>query len=340
MGPSFAKFSDFSTQCWQGATSPVAYNKEPIDAIVFLVPGTAAKTSPFDFTINGLAPGTSAADAPKGGSQTCGTMTGTLGSSTASESASMQRAKVTGTDCKQYIVQNDNWGNKTGSTQIINFTGNSFTIQSSSGSGSSAPASFPSIFVGQNGDTANGSTLTTDSSLPKQISSMTSVQTSFAWSGGSSGGDFNATYDVWFNKTATLPTAAYNDAISGFIMVWLYKPSGRQPIGSIKRTASIANHKWDVWIGPRGNTSAGTDDANRPVISYVAQDSPVSSLSFDLKNFIDDAVTNGASDMSAGGTSQAFSNSWYLTDVFGGFEIWSGSAATNLKASSFTCVVK
>jgi hypothetical protein len=72
----------------------------------------------------------------------------------------------------------------------------------------------------------------------------------------------------------------------------------------------------------------------------VAQDSPVSTLSFDLKNFIDDAVTNANSDMSAGGTSQAFSNSWYLTDVFGGFEIWTGSDASNLACSKFTCVVE
>jgi hypothetical protein len=123
-------------------------------------------------------------------------------------------------------------------------------------------------------------------------------------------------------------------------MVWLYKPSSKQPIGSVKRTASLAGHTWDVWIGPRGDKSTGTDDANRPVVSYVAQDSPVSSLSFDLKAFFDDAVKNASSDMSAGGTSQAFSDSWYLTDVFGGFEIWSGGDATNLACSKFTCVVK
>jgi hypothetical protein len=44
--------------------------------------------------------------------------------------------------------------------------------------------------------------------------------------------------------------------------------------------------------------------------------------------------------MSSGGLSQAFSNSWYLTDVFGGFEIWNGGAASGLKIDSFTCEVK
>jgi hypothetical protein len=126
--------------------------------------------------------------------------------------------------------------------------------------------------------------------------------------------------------------------VSGFIMVWLYKPSSRQPIGAVRRTATIAGHTWNVWVGPRGTTSTGAADANRPVVSYVAQDSPVSSLSFDLKAFMNDAVTNGAADKSSGGTSTAFSSSWYLTDVFAGFEIWTGSNAAGLK-DTFTCVV-
>ncbi len=345
-GPSFIPWTSFYTDCWDYPTStgdgktPVQFNPttNTIDAVAFLVPGTAANLAPFDFTIDGFAPGTSAADAP-GTAAACGTTTGTVGSSTASQDASMQRAKVSGTDCKQYIIQNNNWGNPTGSTQILNFTGNSFTVQSSTASGSSAPGSFPSIYIGANGQIANGTYSTwADSGLPKQISAIGTAQTSFAWSGGTSGGDYNATYDVWFASSA--PTAgAYDDGVSGFIMVWLYKPGSRQPIGKIVRTATIAGHTWNVWVGPRGNTSTGTDNANRPVVSYVAQDSPVSSMSFDLKPFMNDAVTNGAADMSAGGTSEAFASSWYLTDVFAGFEIWTGSNATGLK-DTFTCVVQ
>jgi len=42
-------------------------------------------------------------------------------------------------------------------------------------------------------------------------------------------------------------------------------------------------------------------------------------------------VTNGNADMSAGGgITQAFSSSWWLTDVFAGFEIWNGSDAKGL----------
>jgi hypothetical protein len=66
-GPSFVRFSDFYTQCWYlgTSTSPgTQYAGDPIDAVIFLVPGRQPQTTPFDFAINGFAPGTSAADAP------------------------------------------------------------------------------------------------------------------------------------------------------------------------------------------------------------------------------------------------------------------------------------
>jgi hypothetical protein len=250
----------------------------------------------------------------------------------------MQRVAVQGTDCKKYIVQNNNWGNQTGSTQIIDYLGSSFTVKSSSGSGGDAPASFPSIYVGANGQIANGTFDTwTDTGLPKTIGSIGTAQTKFEWSG-KSGGNFNSCYDVWFAKSSP-KAGSYDDAISGFLMVWLYKPSGQVPIGKVVRTANIAGHQWDVWVGPRGNTKTGTDDAQRPVVSYVSKDGSLGSLSFDLKAFMSDAVAKGSEDKSAGGTSQAFIDGWYLTDVFAGFEIWTGSDGVGLKGA-MTIAVK
>jgi hypothetical protein len=92
-------------------------------------------------------------------------------------------------------------------------------------------------------------------------------------------------------------------------------------------------------VGPRGTQSAGTDDSGRPVVSYVAK-STVSSFSGDLKAFFDDAVKNGDADKSAGGTSQAFSSSWLLTDVFGGFNFWSAVDGVGLTADEFTVSIK
>ncbi|HVT05878.1 MAG TPA: hypothetical protein VHO67_00390 [Polyangia bacterium] len=350
-GPSFVPFTNFYQKCYYlNTTMSPGMQFDPkqnsIDAVAFLVPGTTGMVAPFDFTITGFAPGTSKSDAP-GGAAACGMAAGTIGSSTSSDAASFQRAAVTGSDCHTYIVQNNNWGNPTGSAQVLNYAGTGFTVVSSTGSGSSAPASFPSTYVGANGNIANGTYNTwSDTGLPKQVSAIKSAMTSFGWSGGASNGQFNATYDVWFAKTP--PSAGtYNDGVSGFLMVWLYKPSNFHPIGnSAIRQATIAGHTWDVWAGPRGsgqgNTGGVNDGAGRPVISYVISGASLPSLSFDLKDFINDAVTNGASDMQKGqsGITQAFSSSWYLTDVFAGFEIWNGGDATGLKSTGFSIAVK
>jgi hypothetical protein len=39
-------------------------------------------------------------------------------------------------------------------------------------------------------------------------------------------------------------------------------------------------------------------------------------------------------------TGYGIQNSWYLTDVFAGFEIWNGSNAHGLKVDKFTAVVQ
>ena len=344
-GPSFVPFTDFSTTCWN--TTGTKYNKEPISGVAFLVPGDTSGVRPFDITVVGFAPGTSVADAP-GKATGCGAKTGTVGTTsllsdaTKATDASTQRAAVSGTDCKTYIINNNNWGQESSSYQALDYVGNSFTINVSSGSGGGANVvSFPSIYIGGNGQIGTGGEFNTwtNSGLPKQISAIKSAASTFKWSGGKSGGNYNAAYDIWFAKSAPSP-GSYNDAVSGFIMIWLYKPGSSQPIGSSgnTRSATISGQQYDVWRGPRVGAATGTDGNGRPVISYVAK-STTTDFSADLKAFFDDAVANASADMSAGGTSQAFSNSWYLTDVFAGFEIWNGGDAKGLQ-DTFTCVIQ
>jgi hypothetical protein len=128
--------------------------------------------------------------------------------------------------------------------------------------------------------------------------------------------------------------------VSGSLQIWLGTPGTRQPVGERVRQATVAGRAWDVWVGPHGATALGTDDASRPVVSYVIQNGPLSELEFDLANFIIDAVANGDADLSAGRTSQALASKWYLTDVLAGFQIWTGSDATGLKCTRFACQVK
>jgi hypothetical protein len=323
-GPVFAPLNQFYTSCWNvgsttGASPGTAYSGQAISAVVFTVPGNTA-AQPYNFTINGWAFGTSAAAAPTGG--VVQSLTGTIGGPGVTD-LDFQRVKVAAGG-HSYIIQNNNWGSPTTTDQTLTYKDNSYTITSPTGNGntSGAPASFPSIYIGANGNTANGVYDTkSDDNLPKLVSTIQSVQTTFSYST-CSGTGYNATYDVWF--AASPPTATYNDAISGFVMVWLCKPSNAQPIGSQQTTATIAGHTWNVWVGPRGGT--GTN-SGAPVVSYVAQSS-FTSFTFDLNLFIKDAASHG------------ILSSWYLTDVFAGFEIWNGSATQGLQETAFTCVVQ
>jgi hypothetical protein len=78
---------------------------------------------------------------------------------------------------------------------------------------------------------------------------------------------------------------------------------------------------FDVWVGPRGGGS------NAPVVSYVAKQT-MTTWTFDLKAFIMDAMQHG------------IQQTWYLTDVFGGAEIWTGSSSSNFEMTEFSVDVK
>ena len=62
------------------------------------------------------------------------------------------------------------------------------------------------------------------------------------------------------------------------------------------------------------------------MISYLANQT-IPNYSFDLKDFIDDAVNAGD-----------LNGNFFLTDVFAGFEIWSGGQ--NLSVTNFTVDVQ
>jgi len=325
-GKVFVPWASFTPSCWAttAAAQGTPYAKQPISAVVFTVPGDV-KDTPFNFCVNGLAYGTSAADAPDG-SATGGDQTGTVGG-TGSTDLDFSRAKVN-VDGHDYIIQNNNWGNPSVSDLILSYKNNSFKITSGTGSGGDAPASFPSIYIGNNGNTANGvySTKGNDN-LPLQISAISSVTSTFRYSGSTS--QFNATYDIWFAKS--IPTATYNDGIDGFVMIWLRDPSGKQPIGSKMGTATVAGKSWDVWVGPRGPGPMGSQ-SSAPVVSFVNptenDDSRAQSFTnVNIKDFMTAAASYG------------IQSSWYLTDVFGGFEIWNGGSGGNLSVDEFKCVV-
>jgi hypothetical protein len=323
-GKVFVPWSSFTPKCWEmtAALQGTPYAMQPISAVVFLVPGAPTAT-PFDFCINGFTYGTAAADAPDGPVEV-GEQMGTVGG-TGSMDLDFDRKKVV-VGGENYIIQNNNWGNPNGSDCILSFLNNSFAVTTCTGSGSSAPAAFPSIYIGNNGNTANGvlSTKSTDN-LPRQISAITSATSSFRYSGGN--GAFNAGYDIWFANAP--PTAEYKDGIDGFVMIWLRDPAGFQPIGSNQGSVMIAGQSWNVWVGPRGEGPEGYNDA--PVVSFV---NPAENDNSRAQTF----VNVNLKDFFAAAASRGIPATMYLTDVFGGFEIWNGGVGA--KVDEFKAVVE
>jgi len=334
-GKVFVPWSSFTPSCWEttAAAMGTPYAKQPLSAVVFTVPGKTTDTK-YDFCVNGLAYGTSAADAPDGTAMQ-GDQTGKIGGA-GSTDLDFARARVS-VDGHDYVIQNNNWGNPSGTDLELTYKNNSFKVTAGSGSGGDAPASFPSIYIGASGNTANGNYSThPGDNLPLQISAIQSITSTFRYSGSTS--VFNATYDIWFANSPPSATTTYNDGIDGFVMIWLRDPSGKQPIGSVQtisgssdNTVTIAGMKWKVWKGPRGAGPMGSQ-SNAPVVSFVnpTEDDNSRAQNFtnvNIKEFLTAAAQFG------------IPSSMYLTDVFGGFEIWNGGSGGNLSVDEFKCVV-
>jgi hypothetical protein len=247
---------------------------------------------------------------------------GTVGYPDVSPDGDLDRAKIE-FEGEQYIIQNNNYGDPANTDLILEYFNNSFTIVDGYGAWVDGQlASFPSIYIGANGDITNGiyTTAATDN-LPRQVSQIARIQTTFSWSGATEA--FAAAYDLWFANSP--PTAEYLDAIDGFIRIWMHDPRDWQPIGSEVGAANVAGHAWNIWMGPRGEGPAGYN--NSPVVTFVAQ-TEITGMSFDLVAFLYEAADYG------------IHPSLYLTDVFFGFEIFAGGAGGGLSVDTFTCLVE
>lgn len=326
-GTGFAPYAQFNTACWDG--SGQAYASQPIQAVNFQVPGDDTLTTPYGFCVNGFADGRGANDAPtditSGGALVTGPISGAL-----------DRVKVLSATGQSYIVQNNAWGsNSSDGSQVIQYTGNSFQImrQAAPPNGDQV-TSFPSVFIGSNGFRGANGSLTTalDDRLPIRVSAIQSVQTRLRHNGGN--GDYNVTYDVWF--AANPPQGEYDTAQSAFLMVWLYKPGNRTAIGCNGNSPNVTvdGRTWRLCVGNRAEGSDG-NGGNAPVISYLHEGAAISDYNFDLMVFIRDAIARGQAGQLNGAN---FNANLFLTDVFGGFEIWGGGQG--LRVDEFTAVVR
>ncbi|HEY4186732.1 MAG TPA: hypothetical protein VGP07_16765 [Polyangia bacterium] len=228
-------------------------------------------------------------------------------------------------DGHQYYLQVNEWNSAANmATEVLDYGGDYFfkmTRQDGSVPTNGGPVGFPSHFIG-----SNAGRTTLRSNLPKAVTALTTVSTSWTWDDAgtladSTNNSYNATYDVWFSSTSSGDPESASGPSGGYLMVWYHKPSDAQPIGSIKYSAiSIPGvpGNWNVWIGNNGT---------KPCISYVST-TDIKSLAYDLNLFIQDAVKNRPS---------TIQSAWALTNVFAGFEIWRGGV--NLQSTSFCALV-
>jgi hypothetical protein len=252
-----------------------------------------------------------------GGTGTGGSGGGTSSCQTPSGSGSLttQFADAHVMCPKDYIVQNNAWGSTAGQTVTFG-PGTKFkvTVQNENRTGNSTPAGYPSIFTG-----AYNNRSTTGSGLPRAISQIGagSVMTSFTWADNGAQGSWNAAYDVWFSTGSGGDPSASGPS-GGYLMVWFYDPPDNQPIGMTINNGSvtIGGKQFNIWYG----TNNG-----KPVVSYVAQQN-FNSWTFSLGDFIQDAIARNCQ-----GTTKCLNSSWYLTNVFAGFEIWRGSVGLEVK---------
>lgn len=317
-GKAFLPWTSFTPRCWESTPDKMGtpYALQELSTVVFVVPGALTDT-PYDFCVVGLASGNSADDAP--GLVTPIDQTGTLGGP-GSTQLDFARVKVN-VDGHDYIIQNNNFANPSNTDLTLSYKDNSFKITSGSGNSSETPASYPSIYIGNNGNTSNGAYSTKPGdNLPSPISAITSITSTFRYSGSTT--VFSAAYDIWLASSP--PAASYNASLNGSVMILLRDPQGKQPIGSkVASGITIAGMAWDVWVGTQ---------SNGPVIAFV---NPLKNDDSRAQNF---ANVNLKDFLTAAG-SFGIASTMYVTDVFGGFQIWNGGAGGNLSVDEFACIV-
>ncbi len=316
----FLSYDQFDSSCGQGdggGDDGAAYNGEPISAVVLNVHGEADTKSTFDICLKKLeeSRGYTFDDSPFDP-----VPSGIIGGN-GGEDADYERRLISMQIGESYILQNNYMGKESG-CQTLAYDGDRFEIIEFSGSRQSdeGPISFPSFYVGQNGNQAL-TTLNTDN-LPKMLDEISSAVMTFRRRGLNSdlGSDQNAGYipavEMWISSDNP-PYAGreYGVPVSGRIALWLVDDPVIQPEGAVDGTVDFCGVDWDVWGGGSGAQPDFPDiPADNPYITYVARQAVYDLSQCDLKAAIQDAVTLNPNGYSLDGR-------WYLTDVIAGFQI-------------------
>lgn len=300
----------FNTTCWAPADGTPFDNRE-IAKVILYVPDAGADTTAdqtFNFCVNDIGP-----------ANVVGRGMGEIIAACPSNGTTWSQSGITdqflNIESGAYHFQSNLWNLVNGGTSLNLIAGGGYKIASQScKTTTDAPCSFSSVYIGTSADGKRTSGFT-----PKQISGITSIPTCLGWSSGGTpaSDEYNVSYDVWLNSNSGATEA------EKFLMVWFRDPPSFQPGGMfpIQDGVVIGDQTWQVWKGPQHQ--------NRDVISYVAPNARADgkAYSFNLKDFIDDAVERGV-----------LSPNQYLIAVMGGMEVWGGAQGASL--TGFTAEVK
>jgi cellulose 1,4-beta-cellobiosidase len=203
-----------------------------------------------------------------------------------------------------YTVQNNEWGSTR--PECITTSGQpGFRVQTSQIANATygPPGGYPSIYAGCHWGYCTAGGL---GARPLRVGALAPSQVTTSLSASApGGGDYDVSYDMWINKTAT----ASGQPNGTEIMVWLDHHGPVQPQGAIAaHGVAIGGHAYNIWYTRAAAAAAGT-------VSFVLT-SPVTAVSaLDLGQLIEAAIQRGYT-----------SPLWYLIDVEAGFEIWQGGS--------------
>jgi hypothetical protein len=182
-----------------------------------------------------------------------------------------------------YVIEANYWDQSCPGTQcmVIDPVTGAFTVTQFPDCGM-APASFPNALYGCSwGICSPGST------LPKQVSALTSATSSWSFSvGGVASDKWNVAYDLWFCPDTNCGTSGFPGGAE--LMIWL----DYQNVGGWlydQGPANLAGRTWEVWTGTQGSgASAWT------YLAYLIAPPMVTSVAdLDLMAFINDAKARG-----------------------------------------------
>jgi hypothetical protein len=319
----FIAWSEFNTNCmpapdasFMTCSTGTAYNRQPITDIAIKIPANQGVQRPYDVCLNSLRESPTVAAPMNAGA---GTFVGP---------GDWAPVKKGG---KNYIVQNNIWGTAGSNSQTVTFGLNgdptSFNVTAFTGGpgANSSPASYPSVFIG-----SNNCRTTAGWGLPKAVSAIQAGTITATWTHNATG-DVNASFDIWFGAANESPAITVPSA--GYAMIWPYQPGGRQPNGTMQGNATVGGQPYVIWGGTQIPPTGG---AAKPCISYVMSSSQTNLTNLDVGSVIRDAATR-IIDCGRGANLPCIDPGSSLTNIFAGFEVWSGGAGR--QSSNFSLTV-